>query len=168
MKRSILTITAFAMLAMPALAEAGPYQQRVITTTTIIGATTGAVIGADNNRAAQGAILGGVIGAVTGAILSQQPPPERASWPAPAVRHQPGYGHSQWHHDAGEASHRHEAVWHRQLHRVRMHGWRQGHRQGYRQGFRDGRRLALSRAYRQAHRHRHHQPAWEHHQGHED
>jgi len=76
------TLAVLAVAAMPFAAQAGQYQQRVITTTTIIGATAGAVIGSDQNNTAQGAIIGGIIGAMTGAVLSQQ------SAHQPVYRHQ--------------------------------------------------------------------------------
>ncbi len=70
-KHILSTLAVLAIAVAPLSAEAGQYQQRVITTTTILGATTGAVIGSGNDRTAQGALIGGVFGALTGAILSQ-------------------------------------------------------------------------------------------------
>jgi len=75
MNKHILTALAvLTIAAIPFSAQAGQYQERVIATTTVIGAATGAIIGSDNNRTAQGAIIGGVIGAFAGAVLSQQSP----------------------------------------------------------------------------------------------
>jgi len=130
MNRFILAIAAaLAMGAAPLSGWAGQYQQRVITATTILGATTGAVIGADQNRTAQGAIIGGVIGMMTGAILSQQ----AAYHPAPQRVHSP-----HWRHERAEEHWRHERAEHRRLHRAS----RWSDRRAYRRGVRDGIRLA--------------------------
>jgi len=74
MKRGVFALMALGIVMLPATGQADQYQQRVITTTTLIGATAGAVIGSGQNQTAQGAIVGGLLGAVTGAIISQNRP----------------------------------------------------------------------------------------------
>jgi len=130
MNRSILAaVAALALMTAPVSGWAGQYQQRVITATTILGATTGAVIGSDQNRTAQGAIIGGFIGMMTGAILSQQaayhPVPQRVCSPY-------------WRHERAEEHWRHEQAEHRRLHRAS----RWNNHRAYRRGVRDGIRLA--------------------------
>ena len=49
---------------------AGNYEDRAVATGVVIGASAGAVIGSQNGRTAEGAIIGGIMGAVAGAILA--------------------------------------------------------------------------------------------------
>ena len=74
MKKGIFCMMLSGLLLLSASAMAGQYEQRVITTTTLIGATAGAVIGSAQNQTAQGAIVGGLLGALTGAVISQNHP----------------------------------------------------------------------------------------------
>jgi len=71
---------------LPHQATAGTYQQRVITTTTVVGAAAGAVIGADSHQAVQGALIGGVFGAAVGMLMAQNEP---ARTYAPVYRSRP-------------------------------------------------------------------------------
>ncbi len=74
MKKGVFCMMLSGLLLLSASAVAGQYEQRVITTTTLIGATAGAVIGSAQNQTAQGAIVGGLLGALTGAVISQNRP----------------------------------------------------------------------------------------------
>jgi len=133
MNKTIFSILSLLALATaPLAAQAGQYQQRVITTTTILGATTGAVIGSGNNRTAQGAIIGGVIGAVTGAVLSQQHQvayQPRVYAPQPRA-HRPHRRHyTQVVFEPQRSAHR----WHERYERRTHHVYRDVRREGYRQ-----------------------------------
>jgi len=77
----------------PYQAVAGTYQQRVITTTTVVGATAGAVIGADSHQAVEGALIGGVFGAAVGMLMAQNEPARTYApvYRSRTVRHR-GYG----------------------------------------------------------------------------
>jgi uncharacterized membrane protein len=74
MKKGFFALMVLGVSVLPATGQADQYQQSVITTTALIGATAGAVIGSARNQTAQGAIVGGLLGAVTGVIISQGRP----------------------------------------------------------------------------------------------
>lgn len=75
MRKMVLSLTMVSLMALlPAAAQAGQYEQRVITTTTILGATTGAVIGSGNDQTAQGAVIGALVGATAGMVLTADEP----------------------------------------------------------------------------------------------
>ncbi len=48
------------------------YEQRTTAQGAAIGATAGAVIGAQNNRVVEGAVIGGALGALTGAVIAER------------------------------------------------------------------------------------------------
>ena len=74
MKKLFLSMSMISMIALlPAALQAGQYEQRVIATTTILGATTGAIIGSGNDQTAQGAVLGALAGAAVGILMAEQP-----------------------------------------------------------------------------------------------
>jgi len=152
-KHILTTLAVMAVAAMPFSAQAGQYQQRVIATTTIIGATAGAVIGSDNNRTAQGAIIGGVIGAMTGAVLAstQEQPgyrqqtvyrhqtydqrPYRTHRPAVVVVHKHPRHDRNWRHESAEQHIDDRGYWrHRQMHRVAYQPARQHAQERYVKG----------------------------------
>ena len=66
-KLALLTIL-LSLAASPAIA--GSYQDRAVATGVVIGASAGAVIGSQNGKTAEGAMIGGIMGAVAGAILA--------------------------------------------------------------------------------------------------
>ena len=72
MKKLFVSMSMVSMMALlPAAVQAGQYEQRVIATTTILGATTGAIIGSGNDQTAQGAVLGALVGATAGVLVAQ-------------------------------------------------------------------------------------------------
>jgi len=48
------------------------YEQRTTAQGAAIGATAGAVVGAQNNRVVEGAVVGGALGALAGAVIAEQ------------------------------------------------------------------------------------------------
>ncbi len=78
MRKLVFLTILFSLASAPAVA--GNYQDRAVATGVVIGASAGAVIGAQNGRTAEGAIIGGVMGAVAGAIFANntyvEPRPE--------------------------------------------------------------------------------------------
>ncbi len=75
MKKVLLTMVMIgALAAAPLTSEAGSYQQRVLVTTTTVGAAMGAVMGSNRHQPLQGMLIGGMIGAATGMILAQAAP----------------------------------------------------------------------------------------------
>ncbi|HKI62633.1 MAG TPA: glycine zipper domain-containing protein [Mariprofundaceae bacterium] len=160
-KHILTTLAVLTIVAIPFSAQAGQYQERVIATTSVIGAATGAIIGSDNNRTAQGAIIGGVFGAFTGAVLSQQSPqvqrvnrtyavvdagPYRVHRSIVLINHrQPVNRARMYHHrplryaTAWHQRHRNHAQVERMVHeRMEQRMDRYGHQQADRSGFRFG------------------------------
>ncbi len=75
MKRIITAaLLTSAMLAAP-FAQAASYQDRSMATGTVVGATTGAVVGSGNNQLVEGAVFGAVLGTIAGALLASQHQP---------------------------------------------------------------------------------------------
>lgn len=62
-------VSVMMMLLMSGCAT--PYQERTTAQGAVIGATAGAVIGAQSDNAAQGAVIGGALGALAGAVLAE-------------------------------------------------------------------------------------------------
>ncbi len=137
MNRYILSIMALLTIAIaPFAAQAGQYQQRVVITTTMIGATTGAVIGSSHGRTGEGAMIGGILGAVTGVMLSRHHDQRPYAYRGYRTQrsstviflHRPAYRQHVYHHGHyGQARHpAHERYEQRMEHACRG-GYRQGH-----------------------------------------
>ncbi len=68
---------------------ATPHQEQSTARGAAVGAAAGAVIGSQNNRTGEGALIGGAIGAAAGAILGadQQPQYQQQQQPYPSNAH---------------------------------------------------------------------------------
>ena len=116
-------------------------RDRTIVATTVIGATTGAILGQQHGRSAESAIVGGVLGAVTGVILTADRTQVAYGDPYYQYTHRPvvmhrtvvvkpkmKHKHQHYNYEAREQNRNHrEYAWNReyerQHHEYRSAGW---------------------------------------------
>ena len=79
-----LMMTILSLLWLSGCATASYEQQRATAQGAVIGATAGAVIGAQSGHTAEGAVIGGALGAVAGSVAGERNANRRA---VPAQRH---------------------------------------------------------------------------------